>query len=58
MTITDESREELAEALHHLAEQAKAEARRGWIGVHGARYETLHGEIDYLITRLEQMPCT
>lgn len=46
---TDVDRGDLEECLSSLCTQAKAEARRGYAGVRGSRYEDLHRNINLIL---------
>ena len=52
VVTTDDTCESLKTALHNLNEKAKAERRRGYAGVHGCRYASLHAAMDPVLDGL------
>ena len=52
----DSSRQELEVCLSYLVDQARIEARRGYAGIHGARYRDLHANIDMILESWQIAP--
>lgn len=50
-TTEDSTRDDLEVCIGHVCDQAKAEARRGYAGLHGKRYSDLHETLDDLLSR-------